>query len=482
MSALEALQPQSVFHFFEELCQIPRATFDTKRVSDYCVSFAKERGLQYIQDKANNVIIKKAGTAGFENSAPVIIQGHLDMVCEKTEDSTHDFTTDPIEVYEQDGFLKAKDTSLGGDDGIAIAYALAILDSDTIPHPPIEAVFTTDEEVGMGGAGAIDLSVLKGRMLINIDSEEEGTLLTGCAGGFRHTITLPLVKEEKTGVKAEIVIKGLRGGHSGIEINQQRGNANKLLGRILNSLKTQISYALVEMNGGTKDNVITPVSRASVLVDAACKDTVKAYVGELAAAVKAEFGKDEPNLEISVTFSEKVTMDVCTAETTDKVVFLLIATPYGVQGLSRELKGLVETSLNLGVVATKEDSMDLIFMVRSSVESKKKELEETLNAYAAFTGAKGEVSCDYPAWMYKSDSRLRPIMIDTYEKMFGRSPVVATIHAGLECGLLSGQLPELDCVSFGPNMFDVHSVNERLEVASVQRMWDYLLGVLENCK
>lgn len=482
MSALEQLQPQSVFHFFEELCKIPRATFDTKRVSDYCVEFAKERGLEYTQDEANNVIIKKPGTAGFENSELVIIQGHLDMVCEKTEDSTHDFNIDPIEVYVEDGFLKAKDTSLGGDDGIAIAYALAILDSDTIPHPPIEAVFTTDEEVGMGGAGAIDLSGLKGCMLINIDSEEEGTLLTGCAGGFRHTISLPMKKEQKEGMPAEITVKGLRGGHSGIEINQQRGNANKVLGRILNSLKTQCSYAVIEMNGGTKDNVITPVSKAKILVDATQKDAVEAYVHTLAETIKAEFGKDEPDLEIFVTFSEEAVVDVCTADTTDKIVFLLISTPYGVQGLSRELKGLVETSLNLGVVSTKEDCIDFIFMVRSSVESKKKELEETLNAYAAFTGATGEVSCDYPAWMYKSDSKLRPIMIDTYEQMFGTAPTVATIHAGLECGLLSGKRPELDCVSFGPNMFDVHSVNERLEVASVQRMWDYLLAVLKNCK
>lgn len=482
MSALEQLQPQSVFHFFEELCKIPRATFDTKRVSDYCVAFAKERGLEYTQDEANNVIIKKPGTAGFESSEPVIIQGHLDMVCEKTEDSAHDFNTDPIKVYVEDGFLKAKDTSLGGDDGIAIAYALAILDSDTIQHPPIEAVFTTDEEVGMGGAGAIDLSGLKGRMLINIDSEEEGTLLTGCAGGFRHTIILPLEKEKKTGIAAEITVKGLRGGHSGIEINQQRGNANKLIGRILNSLRTEFAYSLIEVNGGTKDNVITPVSKAKILVDAAQKEAVNAYVDTLAETVKAEFGKDEQNLEISVIFSEEAVMDVCTKDTTDKVVFLLISTPYGVQGFSRELKGLVETSLNLGVVATKEDCINLIFMVRSSVESKKKELEETLNAYAAFTGATAEVSCDYPAWMYKSDSKLRPIMIDTYEQMFGNAPTVATIHAGLECGLLSGKRPELDCVSFGPNMFDVHSVNERLEIASVQRMWDYLLEVLKNCK
>ena len=482
MSVLEHLEPKSVFHFFEELCKIPRGTFDQQRISDYCVEFAKERGLEYIQDEAKNVIIKKAGTAGFENSEPVIIQGHLDMVCEKTEDSAHDFSKDPIEVYVDGDYITAKDTTLGGDNGIAVAYALAILDSDTIAHPPIEAVFTTDEEIGMGGAGAIDLSCLKGTMLLNIDSEEEGTLIAGCAGGFIHTITLPAAREQKTGTVTEITVKGLRGGHSGIEINQQRGNANKLLGRILNSLKTTFEYAIAEVNGGTKDNVITPASKAKIMADAAHTEAIKAYVAELASEIKAEFGKDEPALDISVQAENDVTMDVFTKETTDKTVFLLIATPYGVQGLSRELEGLVETSLNLGVVTTKEESVNFNFMVRSSVESKKKEMREMLDAYAANAGGKAEIFGDYPAWMYKTDSRLRPIMIDSYEKMFGQAPAVTTIHAGLECGLFSGKRPDLDCVSFGPNMKDVHSVNEKLEIASVQRMWAYLLAVLENCK
>lgn len=482
MSALEHLEPQSVFHFFEELCKIPRGTFDCKRVSDYCANFAKERGLEYIQDAANNVIIKKPGTAGYENSEPVIIQGHLDMVCEKTDDSEHDFQKDPIAVYDDGEFITAKDTSLGGDDGIAVAYALAILDSNDLEHPPIEAVFTTDEEVGMGGASAIDLSVLKGRMLINIDSEVEGTILAGCAGGFRHSIFLPVKREEKTGTILEILVRGLRGGHSGIEINQQRGNANKILGRILNSIKTEYTYAFVEMNGGTKDNVITPNSKVSILTDAKDAENIKAYVEALSEIIKTEFGSDEEDLEITVTISENATVNACTAEDTQKVVFLLIATPYGVQGLSRELEGLVESSLNLGIVATAEDCVEFTFMVRSSVESKKKEMKEALDAYAAFTGAKAEISGDYPAWMYKSNSRLRPLMIDTYQEMFGKLPIVTTIHAGLECGLLSGQLPELDCVSFGPNMFDVHSVNEKLEIASVQRMWEYLLAVLKNCK
>lgn len=482
MTALEQLEPQSVFHFFQELCKIPRGTFDTKRVSDYCVEFAKERGLEWIQDEAYNVIIKKAGTTGFEQSEPVIIQGHLDMVCEKTEGSTHDFSKDPIEVYVEGDCITAKDTSLGGDDGIAVAYALAILDSKTIEHPPIEAIFTTDEEVGMGGAGAIDLSPIQGRMLINIDSEVEGTLLAGCAGGFRHSIHIPVVRETKTGTVAEISVRGLRGGHSGIEIDQQRGNANKLMARILNSLSTEVSYAFMEMNGGTKDNVITPTSKAKIMVTLEDAEKVKAHVALLKETMKAEFGADETALEITVQNTDNVTAEVCTKESTEKVVFLLISTPNGVQGFSRELKGLVETSLNLGIVATDEKQVDLIFMVRSSVESKKKEMKEILDAYAAYAGGTAEVSGEYPAWMYKSDSKLRPIMIETYEKMFGKVPEVTTIHAGLECGLLSGKRPELDCVSFGPNMYDVHSVNERLEIASVQRMWDYLLAVLKNCK
>lgn len=482
MSALEHLEPKSVFHFFEELCKIPRGTFDTKRVSDYCVNFAKERDLEYIQDEANNVIIRKPGTEGYENSEPVILQGHLDMVCEKTEDSQHDFSKDPIEPYVEGEYITAKDTSLGGDDGIAVAYVLAVLDSNSLEHPPIEAVFTADEEVGLCGAEKIDLSVLKGKKLINIDSEEEGTIISGCAGGFRLTAEIPAERETKSGDAVEIVIRGLRGGHSGIEIDEQRGNANKLIGRILNSLRAKASYRLIEVEGGTKDNVITPAAKAVVLADGKDTDGVKNYLAELAEAIKAEFGKDEPNLEITVRVTNDVTTEVCSKAATEKVVFYIMATPDGVQGFNRELAGTVDTSLNMGVVVTKEDKIAINCMVRSSVESQKLALREKLEAFAAMVGAEVKVHGEYPAWMYRAESELREIMIETYKDMFGHTPVVATIHGGLECGLFSGKRPDLDCVSIGPNMKDVHSVNEKIEIASIQRMWNYLTEILKNCK
>lgn len=482
MSVLEGLEPKAVFHYFEELSKIPRETFDSKRASDFCAEFAKARGLAYIQDEAHNVIIKKAGTAGYEESEPVIIQGHLDMVCVKTDESEHDFKNEPLDIYVEDGYIKARDTSLGGDDGIAVAYALAILDSDEIPHPPLEVIFTADEEVGMVGAGAIDLSVLEGNMLINMDSEVEGTILAGCAGAFTYNMSLPVEREEKNGSIVTVSVKGLAGGHSGIEIHEQRGNAHKIVGRILNSIKTKYDYAFVEMNGGTKENVISFVSKAKIMVAAEDAEAVKAYVEELGATIKSEFGNDEQGLKISVKVDDNVTADVCTKESTEKIVFLLIATPNGVREYSRALKGLVETSNNLGAVTTTEDHVDLLFMPRSSVESKKKELKELLDTFAAFTGASVDYYGDYPGWMYKIDSKIRPIAVETYEELFGKSPIVTTIHAGLECGLLSGKRPELDCISFGPNMHEAHSTNEKLDIASTQRMWEYLLAVLKKCK
>lgn len=482
MPVLETIEPKKVMHYFEEICNIPHGTFDTKRISDYLVAFAKERGLDVIQDNVNNVIIKKGGSAGYEESEPVIIQGHIDMVCEKTEDSDHDFATDPLELYIKDGYVRAKDTTLGGDDGIAVAYALAVLDSDDLAHPPIEAVFTVDEEVGMGGAQEIDLSVLKGRMLINIDSDVEGTLLAGCAGGFRQNIIVPVVREEKNGTKVEIHVRGLRGGHSGVEIDQQRGNANKLVARILNHLNLNMDIALESVSGGTKDNVITPVAAATVLIQKEDEEAVQAAITELESVMKQEFGKDEPNLQITAKQSAGQTVSVLTKESTDKIVFFLNNTPNGVQGMNRELKGLVDTSLNMGVVETSEETVKAGFLVRSSVESKKAEMKECLTAWSKYLGADFQIVGEYPAWSYRSDSKLRPIMADTYWELFGKEPIVTTIHAGLECGLFSGKKPDLDCVSFGPEMHDIHSVEERLSIESTQRMWEYLKAVLAKCK
>lgn len=482
MAVLENLEPQSVFRFFQEICQIPRGTFDTKRISDYCVAFAEERGLEVIQDEVNNVIIKKPGTAGYEDSEPVILQGHLDMVCEKTADSDHDFKKDGIEIYVEDGFLRAKNTTLGGDNGIAVAMAMAVLDSKDIPHPPIEALFTVDEEDGMGGAHAVDLSQLKGRKLINIDSEEEGILTTGCAGGIQFESVLPVKKEKKSGSLVTFRIHGLLGGHSGAEIHKQRGNSNKMMGRFLYRLSKEIGLNLVSVNGGRKDNVITLDTTAEFLVAEAAGSAVLEKAEEMKKIWDNEFMGEEPGLKVDTSVSGVTDCQVFDTASTDNVIAYLELCPNGLQEFSRKLEGVVETSLNIGVVETKEDCVRMLFQIRSSVETRKHQLKEQLEVCTKLTGGEGKVIGEYPAWQYDPNSKLRQIMVDTYKELYGKEPVVSAIHAGLECGLFLGKRPDLDCVSFGPDLRDVHSVNEALNLASTQRSWDYLKAVLKNCK
>lgn len=480
MPILEELEPVEVFHYFEELSRIPRGTFNTKAVSDYCVVFAAERGLEVIQDELNNVIIKKPGTEGYEESEPVIIQGHLDMVCEKTENSDHDFTKDPLDLYVEDGFVKARDTTLGADDGIAVAIALALLDSSDIPHPPLEAVFTVDEEVGMGGAEGIDLTPLKGKMLLNLDSEDEDTIIAGCAGGLSFRLNLPVGRKMTAGSCLEVTIHGLKGGHSGVEIDQQRGNANKLAGRLLNRLNQNMEIALADIRGGAKDNVITSVSKFTIVV----QDSVKAemIIENMLNTWRLEFGADEPGLDITIFKTEHAEKSVLSDTDKNKVIFFLNNCQNGVYGFSRSLQGLVETSDNLGVVISEESRVSFILLIRSSVSSRLEELKEAYISWSEFLGGTYELSGAYPAWMYKDDSKIRPIVAEVFEKVYGKKPEIATIHAGLECGLLSGKKPELDCVSFGPKMFDIHSVNERLDIASTWRMWNIIKEILKECK
>lgn len=480
MAVLEHTEPVEVFHFFEEISRIPRGTYHTKEVSDYCVNFAKERGLSVIQDQWNNVIIKKPGTKGYEDSEPVIIQGHLDMVCEKTADSDHDFLKDPLELMVEDGFVRAKDTTLGADDGIAIAFALAVLDSSTLEHPPVEAVFTVDEEVGMDGAANIDLSVLKGTMLINLDSEDDDTLIAGCAGGFRFSCEIPVRKMQVQGAGLQIEICGLKGGHSGVEIDRQRGNANKLAGRLLYHLGRQQSFHLGEISGGARDNVIPSVGRMMLVTEEPQK-TVQA-LQDIKTVWRKEFGDDEPGLDIRVTELEDKEYTVFTEESQKKITGFLVNCPNGVYEYSRSLKGLVETSDNLGVVEEKEHSVRFMVLVRSGVGTKMEELKERLICLADMAGAVWNVDSEYPAWTYKEHSRIRPVTADAFEEVFGVHPEITTIHAGLECGLLSGKKPELDCISFGPNMLDIHSFHERLEIASTQKIWNVLKLILKKCK
>lgn len=479
MAVLEQLEPRKVFQIFEELSSVPRGTFFDAKISNWCADFARKRNLEYIQDDTGNVIIKKPGTPGYENSEPVILQGHMDMVCEKVEGSDHDFEKDPLELYVEDGYVKARGTTLGGDDGIAIAYAFALLDSDDIPHPPLEVIVTTDEEIGMGGANALDMSHIQGNILLNIDGEVEGIILAGCAGGVLETLKIPAVREEKSGSVMTIKVKGLRGGHSGSQIHEQRGNANKILGRILNHLDQTSDISLVSVNGGSKDNVIAGSSEAVIMVSDAGQ--AESVVKEMETTVKAEFSSDEPDLQIPVSVCEG-TEQALTRESTKKVIFALVGTPYGVQGFSRDLPGLVETSLNLGIVKTSEDSISLMYYLRSSVNSQMQELKSLFRTWAEMLGASHEESGEYPAWMYQKESRIRPLMAEAYKEVTGKDPKISTVHAGLECGLLSAKKPTLDCVSFGPDIPDVHSVNERLDIESTARVWEMIKAVLAKLK
>lgn len=482
MAVLSNIQPKEVFRFFEELCQIPHGTFNTKAISDYCVEFAKERGLEYIQDEANDVIIRKPGTAGYEDSEPVILQGHMDMVCEKRPGSAHDFFKDPLELVVEDGFVKAKDTTLGGDDGIAVAMAMAILDSKDIPHPPIEAVFTVDEEEGMGGANAIDLSVLKGRKLLNIDSEVEGILTTGCAGGSRCETTIPVTRETKSGTVVEIKIHGLQGGHSGSEIHKQRGNAHKMMGRLLNEIGEEVFINLVSVCGGTKDNVIAMDSTAKLLVADEDAEKVCKKAEEMKALWEHEFMGDEPSLAVDIKAEAASDAAVCDEDSTARVISYLVVCPNGVQGFARKLEGLVETSLNIGIIETEETYVKAVSLLRSSVDSKKQELKAQMKQCAKLIGGTVEILNDYPAWQYDPDSELRKVMEETFRELFGKEAVVSAAHVGLECGLFLGKRADLDCVSFGPDLPDIHSFNEKLDIASTERTWNFLKAILAKLK
>ena len=480
MAVLENIEPKEVFHFFEEISRIPRGSYNTKGISDYCVRFAEDRKLDVYQDEWNNVIIKKPGTKGYEDSEPVIIQGHLDMVCEKTENSDHDFLRDPLELMVEDGYVTAKDTTLGADNGIAIAMALAVLDSSTLEHPPVEALFTVDEEVSMDGAANIDLSRLQGKMLLNLDSEEDDTLTAGCAGGFRFSCEIPVQKTMVKGSGLQVEICGLKGGHSGVEIDRQRGNANKLAGRLMYRLCREQEVFLAEISGGARENVITSVSKSSIVV----QDPEKAIrmIGAIKEGWKLEFGADEPELDIRITELGEKEYQVFNEESMKKVIGFLVNCPNGVDEYSRSLKGLVETSDNLGVAETREESVRFLVLVRSGVSSKLQEFQDRLICLADLLGGKWNIDSGYPAWTYREYSRIRPIAADAFEEVFGVRPEVTTIHAGLECGLLSGKKPELDCISFGPNMKDVHSFNERLEIASAEKIWNVLKIILKRCK
>ncbi len=474
---LSGLEPKSVFTYFEEMCAIPHGSGNTKAISDYLVAFAKKQGLRYQQDSLNNVIIFADGTCGLENRAPVIIQGHMDMVCEKDADCPINMDTDGLDITHDGTYVFAKGTTLGGDDGIAVAYALAILADKSIPHPPLEVIITVDEETGMDGASGIDLSDIKGRTMLNIDSEEEGIFTVSCAGGARAEIILPVTRRAVYGPCVKLTIEGLQGGHSGVEIHKNRANANKVMGELLSRVQKLMPLCITKLQGGAKDNAIPRSCEVTLVALGMHIERINEITEQLQKEIREQF--DEPDAIVRGDDVDALGGNALTTECTAKAIALLNAAPNGIQSWSEDIAGLVQTSLNLGVV-TLDDALHLTWAVRSSVNQEKTELLARLKELADFNGAEFDTRGEYPAWEYKKDSQLRDTMIRVYKDMYGKEPEVVAIHAGLECGLLSDKLPGLDCVSIGPNMKDIHTSRERLEIASTKRTWEFILEILKE--
>lgn len=471
------IEPKKVFEFFYELNQIPRGSGNEKHVSDYLVNFAKKRNLDVIQDEENNVIIRKPASKGYENSKGVILQGHMDMVCVKDEDSDHDFDKDPIDMRLDGDFLKANKTTLGADDGIAVAYAMAILDGD-YKHAPLEVLITTSEETGMNGAFAIKSGMLDGKRLLNIDSEEEGEFLVSCAGGARFHAYFPIQREDFDGKALKLTIRGLTGGHSGGEIIKQRANSNKLMARLLSAIRKTTQLRLIKLEGGSKDNAIPSVTKASIVVKD--ENAAKKATKDLFELFKSEFAAKEKSMELEIedTAADKPFTEKLTNQLTD----YLLAVQDGVVKMSEDMDNLVQTSLNTAVIKEANDKIIVVSSVRSSVESEMDFLLDRMEVTAKAFGAETYIGSRYPGWEYQKDSELRDIAKSTYKQVYGKDAVFTAIHAGVECGLLKKVMPDCDMISYGPDMFDVHSPKERLDVKSAKRVFDYTVKLLENLK
>ncbi len=482
MRKLENLEPKKVFEFFEDICSIPHGSGNTKKISDYLVAFAKSRGLKYIQDELNNVVIYKSATKGYENSPTVILQGHIDMVCAKTADSTIDFLTDGLDIAVDGDWVYANGTTLGGDNGSAVAMALAILDSDEYEHPDIEAVFTVDEETGMYGAEGLDFSNLKGRWLLNLDSEDDKEVTVCCAGGVRTDCILPVERTEKSGTEIYILIDGLLGGHSGMEIDKGRGNSNVLMGRLLYDLKKDFCFGIETMHGGLVENAIPLKAEATIIVDSDKVDAVLSAVENFQKIMKIEYAAADPDVSVKAFVKGAKTASVTTCDVTSKIIYMLLNLPNGVYAMCTDFPGVTETSLNMGVVDLTENEFRTAHSVRSSVASRKVMLKNKLESMTKELGGRCEFHGEYPAWEYKRVSPLREVVLSSYKSIFGAEPKIAATHGGLECGLFSGKVSDLDCVSFGPNMKDVHTPLERLSISSSGKVFSLVIEILKNCK
>ncbi len=475
---LAGLQPQNVMRYFEEICAIPHGSRNMKPIGDYLEKFAQTHGLRYRRDEADNVVIWKNGTPGYEDHPTVILQGHTDMVCEKEPDCPINFETDGLDLAHDETHLFARGTTLGGDDGIAVAYALALLEATDIPHPPVEVVLTVNEEIGMLGADALDCSDLKGRMLLNCDSEDEGVFTVSCAGGATSIITLPVSRKPVYGPCVLLRVDGLQGGHSGVEIHKNRGNANKIMGQLLCRIQEKMPLCLVSFSGGAKDNAIPRSCRANVVAMGLDIAAISAIAAQVQAEGRANY--NDPDLTVTAEEVEAMGGLGLSVEDTKNFISLINTLPNGVLVMSQHIPGLVQTSLNMGIARLENEEITFTFSVRSSVNQEKQDLIERLKEIASAHHAAYDQMGAYPAWEYREDSPLRDVMVGAFKDLYGKEPVVEAIHAGLECGILSHKLPGLDCVSFGPQMQDIHTSREKLSIASTARTWELLLEILKR--
>ena len=479
------LSPQKVFYFFEEISKIPRGSKKEKQISNWLVKFAKDRNLDVYQDSTLNVVIKKSGSKGYENYSPLILQGHMDMVWEKNSSTEFNFETEGIKLAVKDGFLKAVGTTLGADNGIAVAIILALLDSDEIIHPPLEAVITADEEAGMTGVENLDVSILKGKTMLNIDTEEEGEIYVSSAGGSRVQIDFNFKRENSILPDSKNIIleiNGLNGGHSGSDIDKGLGNSIKILSFILSELSKKFRIRLYEINGGDKTNAIPRESFAVLNIVSEDYDNFVKESKVFFEEMKATYSKTEQNLTMEIKENADINKESFSESDSVKLINLLCEIPSGVIANSEHIPGLVETSLSMGVLRTCDNISSIQLLLRSSVNSALRELENKLKDISKLYNAGFTVDSSYSSWEYREDSKLRELFIEAHEDLYKKTPKIKAIHAGLECGIFAGKIDGLDVISIGPNIYGAHTPEEKMEISSVEYTWKWVLKALELYK
>ncbi len=478
---LSGLEPKAVWEHFEDICQIPRPSKKEEKIIEFLLEFGKKHNLETKRDTIGNVLITKPATPSKEHLQTIVLQSHMDMVCEKNNDTVHNFDTDAIVPYIDGEWVKAKGTTLGADDGIGMAAEMALLTATDIEHGRIECLFTVDEETGLSGAFALESGFFDGKILLNLDSEDEGEIFIGCAGGIDTLATLPFTKEEvpASSFAVRIDVKGLLGGHSGDEINKGRGNSNKILNRFLWQINKKYDVRIADFNGGNLRNAIPREAYAIITVPLKHKETVRVDLNIYAAEMENVWAINEPNLKITLETADMPEF-VMDKKSSDNLMDALYACPHGVHAMSSRMPGMVETSTNLASVKVGDNVIDITTSQRSDIDTEKYDIAQMVGCAFTMVGGKIEHTDGYPGWAPNPDSKILTVAVDSYKRLFGNDPIVRSIHAGLECGLFLEKYPQMDMISFGPTLRDVHSPDERINIETVDKFWKHLVDILQN--